>query len=595
MSAFSRALPSARITSHDPQVVQVLSASPAHLARGDFGLKHPFGPSMVAAQTNKLGSFRHIQVQDQDAKDGTGLVWRKREHATMVLKRFQEMNLRLGVPPPSSSKTRDSRLPEQTIISRFDRSSRRTLPTQGSRSTTIQADDVRAEASSSSSDTASDVPNYLLFSEKRFEELLEQIRRNRLAYKEDQLYQAALDRRKVKFQNAKETRSAQIESAEDQMTRGSSSSQLIGPALTLADFPLEIEIEELRQQRVEAEAGIEGMKIDAIDLFNLARSNVNASVLAFVKKILARKELSSRALPFETVTDSKNGASTSAYPVKRLHKFGGLQYSHPDPVSTTLFSTPLPSRPLEGSLRTFGRNRANLSGKEILVGVGSHVGAFVASRKANGNSTVGFDKFGEAEPDRNTGMVKIENAQFTLEPSFKSVNPMWLYGNQARWDSQLEDLGLGYVKLDLHGISDEEKNYLEKARESKLSRERIHQLRIPGTQEWVGKEDGPKIGWKRGSSDMNMMTGKKNVNHSSFSYRDRNIGGTSYNRMGPGASFSAPSGPGGQERSNRVRFGQNSNRFGGGGNNNDGQQRQETVSDILGFGRDDDGRQQGDE
>ncbi|PWN24574.1 hypothetical protein BDZ90DRAFT_282221 [Jaminaea rosea] len=559
-SSFARHLPLARLSTHDPRIVQVLTSPPSHLTQGDFGLKAPLRAAVAPGR--KVGEVRYVQVREQDraasvgagvgkagARSGGGPSWREREHEVLLLKRWQEAGVAVrpqgyegssfyggddglgsglegnGGPNPYERRARELRASRVSAatgnpstsssgnaaaqppipVSRFDRSSRRALPTDTTGTAKLSAkraeDEVSALLSSASlrySSSASRLPNYALLPEKDFQRLLDIVREHRGEFLGG-LYAALGEKaRRTKLQAACEAYDAQSEPQ--------------GSRPTLDDFPLEAEVAELRQQQ--AHHSSEGGEGDAerllVDMFDLARSRVaSVEASAYLRSFLSSRGLSdldatSTQLPDVDVRINGRGAEQldtdgNASRSTRSHPLGGLQYSQPDRIFSATLSPALPGRVIgTKSNRGLYGNRAGGSARDgaLLVASGSRV--FEARKTYSKGSSI-YDSTGFS-PRQGTGLWRLFDAKMVAEnPSASNLVERRVSDKKAAWDRErgwsLAELGLGYVRAsarDVLGSEGKKNQYAanfsgnETQEEGEKARAASAWNRLPGSPAWVG-------------------------------------------------------------------------------------------------------------
>lgn len=506
-SHFGRSLPLARLTSHDPRLVQVITTPSSHLALGDFGLKSPL--RAATAPGTKQGSVRYVQVKEQDRNDvgsagaGGGSAtanWREREHEVMLLRRWEEAGVGIkvgsgeqsnsgstssatgagaGLSYPSSYSSASAssaassggggNAPQAPLpVSRFDRSSRRSLPTDTTIPTIAEDEETAlllSTATSRYSSTPSRLPNYLTLPERDFQRLLEAIRQHRAEFLQG-LYTALAERvREDKLQAACEEYDAQEKPA--------------GARPTLQDFSLDEEIATLRRQQGHGTGTGEDADAERllVDMFDLARSRVaSVEASAYLRRFLSARGLddgnaSSTELPDVDVrvngrrssADAQDGeAGAGAAKGARLHPLGGLQYGQPDKIFSATLAPALPGRVIgtRGTRSMYGSSSsssASAKDSSLLIATSSRI---FEARKSYAPKLSIYDATGQ-NTKQGTSLWRLYDARLVNEnPSRWSLVERRVADKKAAWDRErgwsLAELGLGYVSASARSVLEEE-------------------------------------------------------------------------------------------------------------------------------------------
>lgn len=468
-SAFARALPQAKVTRHDPSVVQIVTAPHSYLTRGDVGVKSNINVMISDAQAGRTGNTRYLHIKDIDSPIGTGLEWHECEHPVILRREFRELNapLRaeqniigrpmeslssLNQPSSYSSLLKKKRAFQVPLYSRFDRSSRAKAKAQGR---TTNHNDPNANGNGKKQEPSSAVvPHYSLMPEKEFQHLLQMVRRRRDDFVREKANQIADARRVAKFQQAMRQYNIDVARREDDIARGvtrKATLPLVQPKLE--DFPREQELP-AAYANLERKAGDDDATshshasrpdplVDPLDLFNLARSTRNSEVADFIKTLFAAKTIENPRSTAMPNSDSRQSASAWS---TRLHSLGGLQYSQPDPIFAANFQTPVPGHVIgqDGGSQSVLRSATHR--KDWLVSVASTL-ASLSRAKSYGTDELDWRR---QDLSRGAPQVKVEG-QATLKrhiPALSMLSKSNRFSpSTAGWPRGLAHLNLGYVDL----------------------------------------------------------------------------------------------------------------------------------------------------
>lgn len=551
-SALGRTLPALKLTAHDPRLVQVFTTPHSHLSRGDFGFKAPLDSAINAARHHRDGAVRYIQVKEQDSVAGHGLNWKEREGEVLLLKRWSETQASVRREDPNSSYLQptasDKRRTSQPLPhSRFDRTSRRGLPTRSAatRTATSGAEDE--------TDSLRPIPNYLIYSEERFEQLLELIRNNREAYKEARLLERALDQRSAKFIAAQRRYETLLAESEHASAAGGQTPLPVPPKEE--DYSVEAELEAILGAQTTGE--VDEVELDASDMHNLARSTHNYFLAKYVEALFSDLKLDdpkSRVMPRYVTASASSSKAAEAYGPRRLHELGGLQYSHPDEIISHALGPALPGRILgveesgyrrQSSATSISKNRYSLS-------VGSQVAVIRTSRAGNLQLT-GFDRT-RARPEQGAGLFRFDS-----EAKLKLTNPTldvlpkqrrFGAGAEGAWTPDMQQLGLGYITAEMRGVAQRNSSALGE-RTKQVGEQTARAETVPGSRGWVGRSED-SLEWSAGRMRVSNPIGSRY--RQKFGFDDDQVAAAA-GRAGPGSSFSRVSGPGGAARADgRVRL-----------------------------------------
>lgn len=477
-SALSRALPHAKLTAHDPHIVQVVTAPKPYLARGDIGVKSNVEVMMNDARTGRTGNVRYVQVKNIDNPNGIGLEWKEREQQVLSLAQWRELNVptyseheqapqsgsafemldtetRTYGSAMSSNKDKAFRLP---ISSRFDRGSVRSVPkaSSSSSSSSSSAAPLPEQPSSlalSEKDLQQShvavIPQYSLMSNRDFERLLDFVRSNREEFLQQKVSRIASARRKAKLDQAVRAHKKLLAAREDQAARGASVEEPLPPTPSLDHFPLQVEIEAARKalsSSSAADADIDPL-VNPLDLFNLARTTNNAEMASFIRSIFAKVKLDNPAStllprPSSEASQSINNAST------RLHPLGGLQFSQPDSVFMDFLDSAVPAHVIGTDTFSGGRNDSFASHRRaFLAAVGSRL---VTLKRLNAPNVTEVD-WRRENKEAGSPMIKFKGHAIlrSKNPELERLpNLLRFAASNAAWDKDLAKLNLGYIKAE---------------------------------------------------------------------------------------------------------------------------------------------------
>lgn len=455
-SAFARSLPSARITTHDPRLFQILNSPANALARGDFGLKYAILPAVAASRQGKRGALRNLHVRELDSGRGIGTAWDEREHEALLLQRWQETHAPVSAERSLSEASNDEwgrdgiKTEQPAPVSRFDRSSRKMLNSAARPATSSSATGAATQSSST-------MPNYLLYSRERFAELLETVRSRRADFIEEQLQLAAVQRRRQQYEQALARRQE-------------------GSQPKLEDFSLEEAYNSVQAEYAESKSSGQESAAVLTDMFDLSRSYHQAhGGVSFLRHLLTSvDDPKSTLLPISRRT---GGSSVS----NRLHTLGGLQYSQPDPIFARILGPALPGRNLDRLDRQRNRVTGARSGaKSYLSGIGSHV-----VRSQSNRSNV-YDPTG-ANNLQGTGLFRMLKADLIESRPAQGFHPdqrmatkhaAWTTTGRTSSGFDLEALGLGYIDAEAFDvIPDQQAENNAHANDARS--------RLPGSAHWV--------------------------------------------------------------------------------------------------------------
>ncbi|CAO1624640.1 unnamed protein product [Parajaminaea phylloscopi] len=579
-STFARALPHARITTHDPRVVQVLTAPPSYLSRGDFGLKSSIQPAVQAAQAGKNGEVRYVQAREQDSSRGSsGLEWKEREAEVLLLRRWQETQGRIqcqedkdergvdGIESQAQVKTTAVNQPRPS--SRFDRTSR-SLPSS------------RATGSSSAAGATSQVPNYLLYSESQFDGLLDTVREKRKEFVEQQYRLVAEAQRQHRYSDALQSwRTRQDPTAAEPR---------------LEDFSLQEEIDKLRRPRSQTSASSVSDDLGDIesedrqimsDMYDLARlSQTTIPGAAYLREVLSKLDMvdpSSTTMPYQQLEASSASSSFLlnnhglANAANGHHSLRGLQYSQPDEVFVQTFSPALPGRSITAlnNMAAKSSRWANAASvttrdanvKTYLMAVGSRV-THCPVRHARAAGL--YDATGK-NLAQGTDLVRLAQPAVLTRQNPVATQPVEsrLADRRSSWDNMDEAfaaLDLGYINSMTKVVTDTvaQKNDLglRAAADSQdgdsTDRAPVQQQQpnefLPGTPHWVGFNPRERSTADRLLSNRPSYFDRDRSNNSPVSSRLRALGG-GRGPMSSSEGFGSNANPTGN--GNKVLLGRN--------------------------------------
>ncbi|PWN17774.1 hypothetical protein BCV69DRAFT_121715 [Microstroma glucosiphilum] len=552
-SALGRTLPALKLTAHDPRLVQVFTTPHSHLSRGDFGFKSPLDSAINAARHHRDGAVRYIQVKEQDSVAGHGLNWKEREGEVLLLKRWSETHASVRREEPNTSYLRSTasdkgRKSQPLPHSRFDRTSRRNLPTRNA------ATNVAEEGP----DSLRPIPNYLVYSEERFEQLLELIRNNREAYKEARLLERALDQRSAKFIAAQRRYETLLAESEHASAAGGQTPLPVPPKEE--DYSVEAELEALRTAKPTGE--VDEVELDASDMHNLARSTHNYFLAKYVEGLFSNLKLDdpdSKVMPRYVTASASASKAAEAYGPRRLHQLGGLQYSQPDEIISHALSPALPGRILAVEEAPYRRQSSgtSITKNKYSLSVGSRV-ALIRSSRAGNLQLTGFDRT-RARPEQGAGLFRFDSAA-----KLKLTNPTldvlakqrrFGAGAEGAWTPDMQQLGLGYITADMRGAAQRNSSALNE-RTNQVGEQTARAETIPGSRGWVGRSED-SLDWS--ASRMRVSNPISSRYRERFGWNEDHFGGAGgvaqAGRAGPGGSFSRVSGPGGAARADgKVRL-----------------------------------------
>lgn len=490
---------------HDPRIVQILTAPKSHLTRGEFGLKAAIGPAVQAAKAGKVGEIRYVQARDQDAQKGlSGLEWKEREGEVLLLKMWQETNGRIvteeerdeavgsgytDYTDSSSAQKKMTAVNQPRPSSRFDRNSRPKFSLQ----------------QGTKQGASGQVPNYLLYSDEQFQQLLETVREKRQEFIKDQVPLVAEAQRQSKYNQALRSWREQGE-------------QTRRPELE--DFPLQVEIDSITASRPSVPSNKQGTDLSdptdttesqqsvMADMYDLSRlSHTTISSAAYLRQMLSKLDMvdpKSTTMPYQQLQVSSASASFLqnnhglANAASGHHTLRGLQYSQPDDVFAQKMTAPLPARVI---VNPSGPGRAASS--RFDGGRGSAGAYLVAtgSRVAKAPIRLARD-VGVYDP---TGRNLLQGTELVrlAEPSILSRNSPTVQrvdrriaGRKAAWDKSDEAfaaLDLGYINSTVRTVIREEANKNAVAAENMSSTSSSSPSSLPppgaylpGSPHWVG-------------------------------------------------------------------------------------------------------------
>ncbi|GAA6063444.1 hypothetical protein JCM10212_005617 [Sporobolomyces blumeae] len=155
-SSYSALLRRSKLATYNPQIEQVYTTSSAHLARQNFGLKRP-----LPSATTKTSPF--VRVTDLDSKEGR-TIFRKGTREASFVKKWGET----GVGLQSEAYTSLRKWDPLEVQSRF-------VP---------PGFDGQVKQPREAADSPTRTPNFLVMSEREFEQFLETLGARRVAFKE---------------------------------------------------------------------------------------------------------------------------------------------------------------------------------------------------------------------------------------------------------------------------------------------------------------------------------------------------------------------------------------------------------------------------
>ncbi|CAO1621973.1 unnamed protein product [Sympodiomycopsis kandeliae] len=473
-SAFSKTLRHAKITNHDPRIVQVITSPKPYLSRGDIGVKSNVDVMINNAKQGQVGDVRYVQVKNIDNPNGIGLEWKEREQQVMLLEQWRELNVPVDTAEESSgSLRRNESLDPQTkqyqesrrgssqlrstsvpVMSRFDRSSVRRFGKQ--RTSHVRAgpsSEPMATAESSVTSDSAVVPNYSIMSNKEFQTLLDFVRANRSTFLEQKILHLATARRATKFRQAGRAYTEAQDKREYDLSRGASAEAEteIVKKPTWEDFPLESEIETARGAIQAADsAGELDPLVNPLDLFNLARSTKNSEMAAFLKKIYAKVKVddpTSQMMP-RSSSETAQSMSTSA---SRLHALGGLQYSQPDSVFMEHLSSAVPGHVVGQDQGTGRGDRYSAIRRPYLVSVASRL-MNLPRNFAYGATEVDWRRENDSAGSPLVKFVGPATLRNNLDNLAVLPNRLRFSASNASWDSDLRKLNLGYIDARVRNV-----------------------------------------------------------------------------------------------------------------------------------------------
>lgn len=510
-STFARALPHARVTTHDPRVVQVLTAPATYLSRGDFGLKSSIQPAIQAAVAGRNGEVRFIQVREQDStRVATGLEWKERESEVLLLRRWQEMQGRVqsqedideskldGIEPSSQIKTKAVNQPLPS--SRFDRTSRN-----------LSSPQAKLSSSPSARQATGQVPNYLLYSEKQFQSLLYAVREKRKEFVEQQFRLVAEAQRQHKYSEA--------------LRVWRTKQEKLSAEPKLEDYSVQEELENLRRPRQrrpaadsdELDLEVEEKQIMS-DMYDLARlSQTTISGAAYLREVLSKLDMvdpSSTTMPYQQLEASSasaaflvndHGLTNTA---SGHHSLRGLQYSQPDEIFVQSFSPALPGRCITAlsNMATRSARWANAASvatrdsniKTYLLAVGSRV---TRTPVRLARSTGLYDATGR-NLSQGTEIVRLADSAVLSRKNPVASQPVEsrLADRHSQWDNvdkTFAALDLGYIhattRVITHSVALRNDSSLREATTVGNAAGQTVPAEpstyLPGTPHWVGSDE----------------------------------------------------------------------------------------------------------
>ncbi|UZJ51200.1 hypothetical protein CBS101457_000520 [Exobasidium rhododendri] len=504
-SNMSRLMASSRLSSYQPKVSQVYTASPSHISRGDFGVKRPLPTSHLSP-----GIIRYVEIGNQDSKEGQ-TEWREREREVILLKRFKELNIKVGT--KSSSNSDIFRILEgkegdndalkagalgPRINTTYDPSTRRVVPThydgipkdKDDIKSYLQAearlgrgplymDSLQGEADGGPFGKAAQLyttypssrTNFRTMNQKQFDNFLEHIRSNREAYKDHLATRAAkMARMKVASRYKKEREMKELEAQQAQET-GATKVEVPG-LLSEKDLPLPARSDDLDEKGV------------YVDLWDEVRASSTTSL--WESWLQGQNSAKIRAASSDILPPISKALGGEEIPTSQ-HILGGLQYAQPDSITTSLLNDTIPARAIGKGLKqdefrkhsyASGKGNAGLQGLSVAIG-----GRIAYMPFENSDYAKPLDP-SLNDPHAGNLRVKVFKAIRETKKDDESQN-LTFQRFAPRHDDKLP-ASFGNTLLAVRSVESSERTSLAKG--------------VPGSSEWIGRLNG-YLGLQSGQGD----------------------------------------------------------------------------------------------
>lgn len=434
-SALSRLLRQTRISSYDPSVARVYTAPPAHLARGDFGLKRPLPSSWHAtpdtpASVPYQGALRYAGVEQMDTAQGMTR-WYENEKDPLFRERWLEAGARLsdrsrrdvlGMGAMAGDDDVNASLgPRPRIV--YDAATFSSAQSPG-----MPANVVWGTNHARFRDVPEMLPNYNAMSEREFKKFLERMRRAR-----PQFRAMLASTRRQAAEHAK--------------------------------------MEQLARRR--------GAPVPEAE-WNAARSEVRMAPVRLWDEArlphapqCAADFLQQRAVRRATAPESDAIASPAYAPP--MHPLHGLQYAQPDNVYTFLLGEPVQGRAVQ-RIEENRRNRYFMGADAgLAVATGGHIGHLPLQYRHG----VDMLDYTRSKPARGAARFRVLHAW--LDPNAAATAP-----RRTPPGTAASQPSLGYVRTQLMALR---RPYGGNA---------SHQP-LPGSPRWIDDPDaGVQAPWSRG-------------------------------------------------------------------------------------------------
>lgn len=459
MTSLTRLLASSRLSSYQPGLGQVYTASAAHLARGDFGMKRPL-PTVDMPP----GKVRYVEVSDMDTREGQ-VAWREKERDVIQLQRWSETHVKLTDPVGQAVMGESAKLGPR-INTVYDPSTRRAVPTfydevqpkevrehlqrearqgrgpihQQDPSGSTSDNDAFLGAARLYSSSMSLAPRYANMSQAKFEKFLEQVRASRGEFKKQLALSAAQRARQLAVKKLNERRLAIVKQAARAKEEGATKVE-VPEEVTVRDLPLP-NADEVRA-----------------DLWDQSRLGVSCTLpwLSWMswKEHEKASRPGSKLLPVEKEDASTDLVNTNANLTPSLHKHAGLQYSQPDSIQTQLLAPPLPGRVLE----KMGDDEKSYKKEGWAAAVAGRI-AYIKNEHDGGLRAIDW-----SGNDARKGVGYFRPTQAWRERTVRNVSA----------DGQMSPV-LGYTRLGVRASESSDRNRLARG--------------TPGSPSWVAEIDG---------------------------------------------------------------------------------------------------------
>lgn len=494
-SNFGRLLASSRFASHHPTSSQVYTASAAHLARGDFGVKRP-----LPTQHLPVGSIRYVDIANVDSRESQ-TKWSEREREVLLVKRFNEMNVRIrhtlpnGGGPARTAADLSSGALGPRLSTTYDPSTRRPVPTlyknvekeglrrllesrarqgrgpvyaseQLSTSSNLDPAGPFGKVSMAYSDTLPIDIDYSAMDEKTFEKYVGLIREQRPHFRKHLNRQAALLARRQVANEYERQRQALLEG------KDGNGSDTIPPPVHESQLPLP-----------EVEENLTGAPQEhSVDMWDSGREKKRRSLPDWRLWLSVREEAHSHEPNNSTILS--NAAKNANGQRQPLHVRGGLQYSQPDSISTQLLGDKLPARFIDYYVDNERRRPNRMANRMHSNGYAVALAGRIATVTHGLSGSDGLIDWTQRRPESGTTFVKplYVEAETTRQARDRQVLAM-----QERLEKPLPIQGARALNVQLRNV----KNSSNQDGENR-SRARG----VPGTPQWIAEIEG-RTGYAR--------------------------------------------------------------------------------------------------